>query len=669
MARMVSRATLDPAAPRLLVFDHVFKCGGSSIRAILATKLGLKWCGLDSPADLRGLPGSPEPCRVVMGHQAFGCHVLWPTDWQALYFTFLRDPLAVALSGYRYRRNKTGLAMGLSEYLTQVHTPNMLVEHLGGGDPDRARLRVFEEYAGFGVVEHFGRSLAHLAPLLGLADTSVEKWNASPPGRLDLCEAVRERFLALNAEDVAFHAEAVQRLLALTPGHREDPGAEEPTTVVHTRVLNPALRRRAVGQDGPAVFRELAAAALAHPHYDDAALAVDAGLALDLPGEVLDLLDALRTRFPGQFDAARLACLDRLGRTREAEALLDQEARFLDGLPLARPDSWIARYRADLALTRTMRRLHQDPEAAFRLRLEAWAARFADQERELLRLAETLAASGLHGLLLDLAGPRLDRPLSNQARLALHAALADAAFALGHRDRAREHCRAVLALNPLHFPALRTALVLDRLEGAPLALLDQAREFRRVLAGTALDGLMAREMAASLAEAGREEEAWAELAPGPGPDPWAGEEAQLAGLGLPFLPFADLGDLDQALVLRAGPWLAVRRLYRDLFGPRGRPFDLMGRIPDGPGQGDTALVRRVLPLPPDSLNQATGLDNPGKYRQVLAVLSGPDLAAHARILDLARGLAQGPVLVYVFGQMVSERFAQGCFRLDRDPGA
>jgi Sulfotransferase family len=199
-----------------LVFLHVMKCGGTSIRSALASAAAggqedPRVFELDGQAAIRAVDGdnrrnwafrdallryvlasAPRPA-VVLGHFRFREEHVASLD-SAHFVTVLRDPVDRLVSLYRYRRWKEGVDVPFSGTLAEfLETPRWQKEgHLyvdtfcgrDGLDPrsdeavDAAVVNL-RRFAAVGVLDRLGQFAAAVGSLLG-APVAIPVLNTTP---------------------------------------------------------------------------------------------------------------------------------------------------------------------------------------------------------------------------------------------------------------------------------------------------------------------------------------------------------------------------------------------------------------------------------------------------------------------------------------------------------
>lgn len=239
-----------PARPAYtLIFLHIPKTAGISLRDVLVKRCGPSFQIIHPIEDQRRLAEQSPEFRaglgLVEGHQYYGVHELLPRP--CVYVTMLREPVDRVLSYYSYirewephhlyqrARNMT-LAQRLSEGLTveldyfmvrcltslaNIHVPfggvtrEMLIEakaHLDG-------------FAGIGLTEAFGESLAHFCGLFGWPVADVPRLNATRNrvGRGSLSEADLALVRRHNGLDEELYAYAQEMFFARLAGGGGEP--------------------------------------------------------------------------------------------------------------------------------------------------------------------------------------------------------------------------------------------------------------------------------------------------------------------------------------------------------------------------------------------------------------------------------------------------------------
>lgn len=238
-----------PPADATVIFLHVGKTGGSTLQRILYRHFPASDVLLvKTRPTIPGRPAREETLRafgrlpierrlqprLIEGHLIYGIHQLVPRP--STYITLLRDPVALAISQYRYVcRTPThplhdeAIRLGsLDAYVRSgisLETDNSQIRAISGDtetpfgacSPDmfeRARRHLRSSFAVVGITESFDATLAVLQGAFGWSKLWYTPVNAAP-GLAAPVPAATLRFLReQNRFDLALHAWATARLQA-----------------------------------------------------------------------------------------------------------------------------------------------------------------------------------------------------------------------------------------------------------------------------------------------------------------------------------------------------------------------------------------------------------------------------------------------------------------------
>jgi len=166
MCAATSRADRDV----VIVFDHIPKCAGTSVDTILQ-QASCCFYGVHSAFSqvqvARRLNAARHPgVTLLMGHYSFGIHALLSKAYDVRYFTFLRDPFAIARSLYTYNKATQMYLYGsFADFLVEYPFRHM-VDFLGGSC--RRAIERLQRYCYVGFVETFQDSIRELSARIGV---------------------------------------------------------------------------------------------------------------------------------------------------------------------------------------------------------------------------------------------------------------------------------------------------------------------------------------------------------------------------------------------------------------------------------------------------------------------------------------------------------------------
>jgi len=162
----------------VLVFVHINKTAGSTVRYILRSSYGVRHCDVEpwhdandgapfSTADLRRLRKLYPRLASIAGHRITGYADLEEEGTDFAHFTFLRDPLKLCASRFQYHvdhRRKKHLVF--EEWVQRDWLRNAQTQRIGGTQDAEDAIRVIGERGMFvGLTERFDESLILLKAL------------------------------------------------------------------------------------------------------------------------------------------------------------------------------------------------------------------------------------------------------------------------------------------------------------------------------------------------------------------------------------------------------------------------------------------------------------------------------------------------------------------------
>lgn len=207
----------------MLVFVHINKTAGRTVRYILRSSYGPRHCEVEpwhaewggppfTTSDLRRLRRIYPNLASIAGHRLTGHTELYEEGTEFRYFTFLRDPLRLCASRFQYHvqhRGKSDLVF--EEWIQQEWLRNAQTKQIGGTARADDAIRIIERKDMFvGLTERFDESLVLLKALragdlnIGYTAVNVARSN-TVAGDLLSNPSVREAIVEANQEDLALY--------------------------------------------------------------------------------------------------------------------------------------------------------------------------------------------------------------------------------------------------------------------------------------------------------------------------------------------------------------------------------------------------------------------------------------------------------------------------------
>ena len=162
----------------MLVFVHINKTAGSTVRYILRSSYGVRHCDVEpwhsaredppfSTADLRRLRRLYPNLASIAGHRITGYVDLREPGTDVDYFTILRDPLKLCASRFQYHvdyRQKKHLVF--EDWIQQEWLRNAQTQRIAGTQRVDDAIRAIDERGMFvGLTERFDESMVLLQAL------------------------------------------------------------------------------------------------------------------------------------------------------------------------------------------------------------------------------------------------------------------------------------------------------------------------------------------------------------------------------------------------------------------------------------------------------------------------------------------------------------------------
>jgi hypothetical protein len=163
----------------MLVFIHINKTAGSTVRYVLRSSFGMNHCEVEpwhsqwgeppfSSYDLHRLRKLYPRLESIGGHRVTGYVDLHENGTQFKYFTFMRDPVRTCASRFQYNvqyRGKKDLVF--EEWIQRDWTRNSQTRLIAGAADVNKAMRIIREKNIFvGLTERFDESMLMLKELL-----------------------------------------------------------------------------------------------------------------------------------------------------------------------------------------------------------------------------------------------------------------------------------------------------------------------------------------------------------------------------------------------------------------------------------------------------------------------------------------------------------------------
>jgi hypothetical protein len=223
----------------MLVFVHINKTAGTTMRYILRSTYGSRHCDVEpwqgtqnetpfTSEDLRRLRTLYPQLASIAGHRVMGYVDLEEEGTEFRYFTFLRDPVRMCASRFQYHvdhRKKKGLVF--EEWIQRDWLRDAQTKRIAGTASVEAAIRVIERKQMFvGLTERFDESIVLLKGLrageldIDYRPVNVARRNTLAEELLSSKDA-REAIAEANRADLALYAYATEKLF---PAQRREYG-------------------------------------------------------------------------------------------------------------------------------------------------------------------------------------------------------------------------------------------------------------------------------------------------------------------------------------------------------------------------------------------------------------------------------------------------------------
>lgn len=214
----LSRPSLDIDKP--IVFIHVPKCAGSSVRRAVNKEFGKAVLLHYRDEDLQTNPQPIDPIYandllkehgrcIVYGHfnmkRGFG--VLDSLPWAEQFITILREPFEQFVSAFKYKNRSTPENINERNFALILETvsPNYLNHFPRLVEPNNFKIEIEKRFNYIGFQENLDNSLKNIWSLLGLTQKpNVPELNTSPATTVNF-ESFRAEFEARNPLEIAVY--------------------------------------------------------------------------------------------------------------------------------------------------------------------------------------------------------------------------------------------------------------------------------------------------------------------------------------------------------------------------------------------------------------------------------------------------------------------------------
>ena len=244
----------------MLVFIHINKTAGSTVRHILRSSYGLRHCDVEpwhrarddppfSTPDLRRLRRLYPNLASIAGHRITGYADLQEQGTDFAYFTILRDPLKLCASRFQYHidhRKKKHLVF--EEWIQMDWLRNAQTQRIAGTQNADDAIRIIGERGMFvGLTERFDESMVLLKALrarnLNIAYSPVNVAKKDSIASALLADSrTRQALIDANRSDLALYEYVTRELY---PGFKREYGAGLGDAVLEQRsTANQTFNRR-----------------------------------------------------------------------------------------------------------------------------------------------------------------------------------------------------------------------------------------------------------------------------------------------------------------------------------------------------------------------------------------------------------------------------------------
>lgn len=223
----------------MLVFIHINKTAGRTVRYMLRSSFGVRHCEVEtrrvngekqpfSSADLRQLRKLYPRLESIAGHSVTGNINLEEHGTRFDYFTFVREPLKTCASRFQYNVQYRGHKdLVFEEWIERDWTRNNQTRMISGTTDANDAIRMIKEKQIFvGLTEHFDESILMLKRLLANdLDISYKRVNVAQDNKLAQAlltnERTRQLLIEANQADLELYRYITEELY---PAYRREYG-------------------------------------------------------------------------------------------------------------------------------------------------------------------------------------------------------------------------------------------------------------------------------------------------------------------------------------------------------------------------------------------------------------------------------------------------------------
>ena len=211
-----SERHLLPNPEAISIFNHIPKCGGSTLRLMLAACFS-KNCFLHH-YNIFDLHEDLDVADAFSSHDVSGIENLLSEGKKCYYFTLLRHPLSLAISSIAFTKwyfhNDVFVNCSTEKLFYSYGMKNVLTRFLGNGDKGLAAENLFEKYAFFGLVEKYDLSVAALSEIIpALQHQKMVACNVTEKNKdneYKLNDTMVDYFYETNRDDIELYEAAVK---------------------------------------------------------------------------------------------------------------------------------------------------------------------------------------------------------------------------------------------------------------------------------------------------------------------------------------------------------------------------------------------------------------------------------------------------------------------------